>query len=114
MSAAMPHLMKYTKAYDDLYPSATQILVQSGPSYFFGSDSSAVRDSFVQRKVAKLRIEGEYDTPCRSLRGDGVHRTRKVWRNYRKGALTNTDTLLLQRYAWLSFFFSEFTKILSS
>jgi len=40
MSAAMPHLMKYTAAYEDLYPSATQILVRSEATYFFSFEST--------------------------------------------------------------------------
>ncbi|KAF9522150.1 hypothetical protein CPB83DRAFT_777515 [Crepidotus variabilis] len=40
MGAAMPHILKYTKVYDDLYPSATQLLVRSEPSFFWTRDKT--------------------------------------------------------------------------
>ncbi|KAF5354407.1 hypothetical protein D9758_010743 [Tetrapyrgos nigripes] len=34
MGAKLPHIHKYTKKYEQLYPAATQILIRSEPSYF--------------------------------------------------------------------------------
>ncbi|TFY72470.1 hypothetical protein EVG20_g569 [Dentipellis fragilis] len=35
MSAQLPHLLKYTREYERLYPHATQIVVRCEPSFFF-------------------------------------------------------------------------------
>lgn len=51
----MPHLMKYTTAYEDLYPSATQILVQSAPSFFWSFEGTLVGAALVCSNVAKFK-----------------------------------------------------------
>ncbi|KAJ3809428.1 hypothetical protein F5876DRAFT_43846, partial [Lentinula aff. lateritia] len=37
MGAKLPHILKYTKVYEDMYPNATQIIVQSEPHFFWSS-----------------------------------------------------------------------------
>ncbi|KAJ3899200.1 hypothetical protein F5879DRAFT_977714 [Lentinula edodes] len=37
MGAKLPHIFKYTKVYEDMYPNATQIIVQSEPHFFWSS-----------------------------------------------------------------------------
>ncbi|KAJ3851501.1 hypothetical protein EV368DRAFT_83458 [Lentinula lateritia] len=37
MGAKLPHILKYTKVYKDMYPNATQIIVQSEPHFFWSS-----------------------------------------------------------------------------
>ena len=38
VGAKLPHLLKYTDGYDQLYPSATQILIRSEVTTFFKPD----------------------------------------------------------------------------
>jgi hypothetical protein len=46
VGAKLPHLFKYTQAYETLYPGATQILVQNFPSSFWSSQKTLVRSLF--------------------------------------------------------------------
>jgi len=39
MGAQLPHLYKYTKIYDGLYPEATQILIRCHPSFFWSTEN---------------------------------------------------------------------------
>lgn len=41
----MPHLLKYTKVYDEIYPSSTQVLIRCEPSFFWTSESTVVSGS---------------------------------------------------------------------
>ncbi|KAF8872591.1 hypothetical protein BD779DRAFT_1572350 [Infundibulicybe gibba] len=41
MGARFAHLQKYTKIYEELYPTATQILIRSSPSFFWSSEATA-------------------------------------------------------------------------
>ncbi|KAK0192650.1 hypothetical protein F5146DRAFT_1136476 [Armillaria mellea] len=40
MGAQLRHIQKYTKAYEQLYPGATQILIQNQPSFFWSTENS--------------------------------------------------------------------------
>ncbi|KAG5643287.1 hypothetical protein DXG03_001254 [Asterophora parasitica] len=40
MGAKLPHLLKYTKVYEELYPSATKLLIQCHPSFFWSREST--------------------------------------------------------------------------
>ncbi|KAF5348619.1 hypothetical protein D9757_014465 [Collybiopsis confluens] len=44
MGAKLPHLLKYTKVYEEMYPHATQILVQSNAEYFWSSDRTRTKN----------------------------------------------------------------------
>lgn len=44
VGAATAHLLKYTKAYNEMYPFASQILVRSDPSFFWSSERTLVCD----------------------------------------------------------------------
>ncbi|KAF5379668.1 hypothetical protein D9615_005754 [Tricholomella constricta] len=40
MGAKLPHLLKYTKVYDELYPNATKLLIRCHPSFFWTREST--------------------------------------------------------------------------
>lgn len=42
MGAKLPHLLKYSNVYDELYPSATKIIIRSEASFFWKSEKRKV------------------------------------------------------------------------
>ncbi|KAF9266431.1 hypothetical protein L218DRAFT_985576 [Marasmius fiardii PR-910] len=40
MAAKLGHLQKYTKAYEELYPEATQVVVRNEPGFFFSREAT--------------------------------------------------------------------------
>jgi hypothetical protein len=54
VGAQLPHLYKYTKIYDGLYPEATQILIRCHPSFFWSTENYRV-STVPQPLIANLR-----------------------------------------------------------
>ncbi|KAJ3793153.1 hypothetical protein GGU11DRAFT_812117 [Lentinula aff. detonsa] len=44
MGAKLPHISKYTKVYEETYPNATQIIVQSNPLLFWSSNRTRMKN----------------------------------------------------------------------
>ncbi|KAJ3725695.1 hypothetical protein DFJ43DRAFT_1041491 [Lentinula guzmanii] len=44
MGANLPHIFKYTKVYQEMYPDATQIIVQSRPQFFWSSNRTRMNN----------------------------------------------------------------------
>ncbi|KAJ4480180.1 hypothetical protein J3R30DRAFT_3288462 [Lentinula aciculospora] len=44
MGAKLPHILKYTQTYEEMYPNATQIIVQSNPQFFWSTDRTRMNN----------------------------------------------------------------------
>ncbi|CAE6413969.1 unnamed protein product [Rhizoctonia solani] len=71
MGAQLGHLYKYTEQYNILYPSATQILVRSHASYFWGNE--AARRAAVFPVIKLLRDAGIHENTTAESSGLLVH-----------------------------------------
>ncbi|KAG2017482.1 hypothetical protein CC2G_006993 [Coprinopsis cinerea AmutBmut pab1-1] len=56
MGAHLPHLLKYTQKYDEMYPAATKILVRSQPEFFWSS--AKTNDDALLPVVQLLKEQG--------------------------------------------------------
>ncbi|KDR78703.1 hypothetical protein GALMADRAFT_244205 [Galerina marginata CBS 339.88] len=56
MGAKVPHLLKYSNVYSEIYPESTQIIVRSEPSFFWGSKST--KEAHLQPVVEALELLG--------------------------------------------------------
>ncbi|KAE9391483.1 hypothetical protein BT96DRAFT_864912 [Gymnopus androsaceus JB14] len=57
MGAKLPHLFKYTKVYEEMYPHATQIVVKSNPEFFWSFNRTRRRNLI---PVAEILEAGGY------------------------------------------------------
>ncbi|KAK2462962.1 hypothetical protein APHAL10511_005014 [Amanita phalloides] len=57
MGAKLPHLFKYTKGYDQLYPAATQILIRCEPSTYW-------KPEWIKRSSLCAAVEALEDLGC--------------------------------------------------
>ncbi|KAJ3889036.1 hypothetical protein GG344DRAFT_52430 [Lentinula edodes] len=72
MGAKLPHILKYTKVYEDMYPNATQIIVQSEPHFFWSSKRTRMNNLVPVAEV--LEAHGCNGTRQESPRDDNPPR----------------------------------------
>ncbi|KAJ4501265.1 hypothetical protein C8R41DRAFT_806573 [Lentinula lateritia] len=44
MGAKLPHIFKYTKVYEDVFPNATQVIITSNPQLFWSSNRTRMKN----------------------------------------------------------------------
>lgn len=47
MGAKLPHIFKYTKVYEDVFPNATQVIITSNPQLFWSSNRTRVSSKVI-------------------------------------------------------------------
>lgn len=101
MGAQIRHLQHYPRKYAELYPHATRIIVESGPSFFWTSEEGKVEDKISVWDAGSSIVVAISTHTCRGSPRDSrlpsLNQRRHPGAYFRPS--THSRPLILKRYA---------------